>query len=56
MLIVFLPLTHKLFPDRICQKEDRTAMKEEYQEYKQLKAKLRLLEVLLSKQDVGKTL
>ncbi|AWP18214.1 hypothetical protein SMAX5B_007228 [Scophthalmus maximus] len=41
---------------RICQKEDRTAMKEEYQEYKQLKAKLRLLEVLLSKQDVGKTL
>ncbi|XP_029383574.1 protein FAM13C-like [Echeneis naucrates] len=34
---------------RICQKEDRTPMKEEYQEYKQLKAKLRLLEVLLSK-------
>nr|XP_020472369.1 protein FAM13A-like isoform X1 [Monopterus albus]XP_020472371.1 protein FAM13A-like isoform X1 [Monopterus albus] len=40
---------------RICQKEDRTPMKEEYQEYKQLKAKLRLLEVLLSKQDTAKT-
>uniref|UniRef100_A0A8P4JYY5 FAM13A-like domain-containing protein n=1 Tax=Dicentrarchus labrax TaxID=13489 RepID=A0A8P4JYY5_DICLA len=39
---------------RICQKEDRTPMKEEYQEYKQLKAKLRLLEVLLSKQEVTK--
>ncbi|XP_069373819.1 protein FAM13A-like [Paralichthys olivaceus] len=39
---------------RICQKEDRSPMKEEYQEYKQLKAKLRLLEVLLSKQDVTK--
>ncbi|XP_031600450.2 protein FAM13C-like [Oreochromis aureus] len=38
---------------RICQKEDRTPMKEEYQEYKQLKAKLRLLEVLLSKQEVA---
>lgn len=31
-------------------------MKEEYQEYKQLKAKLRLLEVLLSKQDVTKAM
>ncbi|CAJ1081333.1 protein FAM13C-like [Xyrichtys novacula] len=41
---------------RICQKEDRTPMKDEYQEYKQLKAKLRLLEVLLSKQDVTKTM
>ncbi|XP_042253026.1 protein FAM13C-like [Thunnus albacares] len=41
---------------RICQKEDRTPMKEEYQEYKQLKAKLRLLEVLLSKQEVTKTM
>ncbi|XP_053269670.1 protein FAM13A [Pleuronectes platessa] len=39
---------------RICQKEDRSPMREEYQEYKQLKAKLRLLEVLLSKQDVTK--
>ncbi|XP_070846014.1 protein FAM13C-like [Chaetodon trifascialis] len=41
---------------RICQKEDRSPMKEEYQEYKQLKAKLRLLEVLLSKQEVTKTM
>ncbi|XP_053197811.1 protein FAM13C-like [Scomber japonicus] len=40
---------------RICQKEDRSPMKEEYQEYKQLKAKLRLLEVLLSKQEVTTT-
>ncbi|XP_061564518.1 protein FAM13A-like [Cololabis saira] len=40
---------------RICQKEDRTPMKEEYHDYKQLKAKLRLLEVLLSKQEVTKT-
>ncbi|XP_008301935.1 protein FAM13C [Stegastes partitus] len=40
---------------RICQKEDRSPMKDEYQEYKQLKAKLRLLEVLLSKQDVSRT-
>ncbi|KAM9837871.1 protein FAM13C-like [Aulostomus maculatus] len=37
---------------RICQKEDRSLMEEEYQDYKQLKAKLRLLEVLLSKQEV----
>ncbi|TDH13377.1 hypothetical protein EPR50_G00057140 [Perca flavescens] len=37
---------------RIFQKEDRSPMKEEYQDYKQLKAKLRLLEVLLSKQEV----
>lgn len=43
------------FPNRVCQKEDRTPIKEEYQEYKQLKAKLRLLEVLLSKQDVNQT-
>lgn len=41
---------------RICQKEDRSPMKDEYQEYKQLKAKLRLLEVLLSKQEVHKTM
>lgn len=31
-------------------------MKEEYQEYKQLKAKLRLLEVLLSKQEASQTM
>ncbi|XP_035853655.1 protein FAM13C-like isoform X2 [Sander lucioperca] len=41
---------------RICQKEDRTPMKEEYQDYKQLKAKLRLLEVLLSKQEVPRSM
>ncbi|XP_075934458.1 protein FAM13C-like [Anarhichas minor] len=41
---------------RICQKEDCSPMKEEYQDYKQLKAKLRLLEVLLSKQEVTKTM
>uniref|UniRef100_A0A8C2XIB7 FAM13A-like domain-containing protein n=1 Tax=Cyclopterus lumpus TaxID=8103 RepID=A0A8C2XIB7_CYCLU len=40
---------------RICQKEDRSPMKDEYQDYKQLKAKLRLLEVLLSKQEVPTT-
>lgn len=45
-----------VFHDRICQKEDRTPLKEEYQEYKQLKAKLRLLEVLLSKQEVEKSM
>ena len=45
-----------VFTNRICQKEDRTPMKDEYQEYKQLKAKLRLLEVLLSKQEVTKTM
>lgn len=31
-------------------------MKEEYQDYKQVKAKLRLLEVLLSKQEVVKNM
>ncbi|KAM3860036.1 protein FAM13C [Diretmus argenteus] len=41
---------------RTCQKEDRTPLAEEYQDYKQLKAKLRLLEVLLSKQEVTKTI
>ncbi|KAM8837119.1 protein FAM13C-like [Spinachia spinachia] len=40
---------------RMLQKEDRSPMKEEYQDYKQLKAKLRLLEVLLSKQEVTQT-
>uniref|UniRef100_A0A8C5K4X5 Family with sequence similarity 13, member C n=1 Tax=Jaculus jaculus TaxID=51337 RepID=A0A8C5K4X5_JACJA len=38
------------------QKEDRTPMAEEYYEYKHIKAKLRLLEVLISKQDVAKTI
>ncbi|XP_068576228.1 protein FAM13C-like [Cebidichthys violaceus] len=40
---------------RACQKEDRGPMAEEYCQYKNLKAKLRLLEVLLSKQDLTKT-
>uniref|UniRef100_A0A8D0L2N9 Family with sequence similarity 13 member C n=1 Tax=Sphenodon punctatus TaxID=8508 RepID=A0A8D0L2N9_SPHPU len=38
------------------QKEDRIPMAEEYSEYKHTKAKLRLLEVLISKQDVSKTI
>ncbi|XP_029091221.1 protein FAM13A isoform X3 [Monodon monoceros] len=36
---------------RNVQKEDRTSMAEEYNEYKHIKAKLRLLEVLISKRD-----
>lgn len=36
--------------NRVCQKEDRGPMAEEYCQYKNLKAKLRLLEALLSKQ------
>ncbi|XP_078302037.1 protein FAM13A isoform X2 [Panthera onca] len=36
---------------RSVQKEDRTPMAEEYNEYKHIKAKLRLLEVLISKRD-----
>uniref|UniRef100_A0A3Q2ZBM8 Protein FAM13A n=2 Tax=Kryptolebias marmoratus TaxID=37003 RepID=A0A3Q2ZBM8_KRYMA len=39
---------------RLCQKEDRGPMAEEYCQYKNLKAKLRLLEALLSKQDSTK--
>ncbi|XP_067408638.1 protein FAM13C [Emydura macquarii macquarii] len=38
------------------QKEDRIPMAEEYSEYKHMKAKLRLLEVLISKHDVSKTI
>ncbi|KAK2542878.1 Fam13a [Columba livia] len=38
---------------RNVQKEDRTPMAEEYNEYKQIKAKLRLLEVLISKRDMS---
>ncbi|NXD86251.1 FA13C protein, partial [Halcyon senegalensis] len=37
------------------QKEDRVPMAEEYSEYKHAKAKIRLLEVLISKHDVSKT-
>ncbi|XP_022355267.1 protein FAM13C isoform X5 [Enhydra lutris kenyoni] len=38
------------------QKEDRIPMADEYYEYKHIKAKLRLLEVLISKQDMAKTI
>ncbi|NXY85324.1 FA13C protein, partial [Alcedo cyanopectus] len=38
------------------QKEDRVPMAEEYSEYKHTKAKIRLLEVLISKRDVSKTI
>ncbi|XP_054857097.1 protein FAM13C [Eublepharis macularius] len=37
-------------------KEDRIPMSEEYSEYRHIKAKLRLLEVLISKHDVSKTI
>ncbi|NXC50777.1 FA13C protein, partial [Penelope pileata] len=37
-------------------KEDRVPMAEEYSEYKHTKAKIRLLEVLISKHDVSKTI
>ncbi|XP_008103073.2 protein FAM13B isoform X2 [Anolis carolinensis] len=39
---------------RNVQKEERTPMLDEYREYKKVKAKLRLLEVLISKQDPSK--
>ncbi|XP_064184104.1 protein FAM13B isoform X3 [Anguilla rostrata] len=41
---------------RNAQKEDRAPMAEEYKEYKRIKAKLRLLEVLISKQDSSKSI
>ncbi|XP_078259491.1 protein FAM13A isoform X2 [Rhinoraja longicauda] len=41
---------------RSVQKEDRTPMAEEYSEYKHVKAKLKLLEVLISKQDPSKVI
>ncbi|XP_059803386.1 protein FAM13C isoform X3 [Hypanus sabinus] len=41
---------------RNVQKEDRIPMAEEYSEYKHMKAKLRLLEVLITKLDGSKTL
>uniref|UniRef100_A0A7N4V5C6 Family with sequence similarity 13 member A n=1 Tax=Sarcophilus harrisii TaxID=9305 RepID=A0A7N4V5C6_SARHA len=37
---------------RNVQKEDRTPMADEYNEYKHVKAKIRLLEVLISKRDI----
>lgn len=45
-----------LSPCRNVQKEDRVPMLEEYKEYKRIKAKLRLLEVLISKQDSSKSI
>ncbi|XP_027499469.1 protein FAM13B isoform X4 [Corapipo altera] len=41
---------------RNVQKEDRIPMLDEYREYKKIKAKLRLLEVLISKQDSSKSI
>ncbi|XP_077387838.1 protein FAM13B isoform X2 [Festucalex cinctus] len=41
---------------RNVQKEDREPMLDEYRAYKRLKAKLRLLEVLISKQDSSKSI
>uniref|UniRef100_A0A8B9FGJ7 Protein FAM13B n=1 Tax=Amazona collaria TaxID=241587 RepID=A0A8B9FGJ7_9PSIT len=41
---------------RNVQKEDRVPMLDEYREYKKLKARLRLLEVLISKQDSSKSI
>ncbi|XP_023650734.1 protein FAM13B isoform X2 [Paramormyrops kingsleyae] len=41
---------------RNVQKEDRAPMIDEYKEYKRVKAKLRLLEVLISKQDSSKSI
>uniref|UniRef100_A0A4W3HWT7 Family with sequence similarity 13 member B n=1 Tax=Callorhinchus milii TaxID=7868 RepID=A0A4W3HWT7_CALMI len=41
---------------RNVQKEDRTPMIEEYREYKHIKARCRLLEVLISKQDSAKSI
>ncbi|CAL9706440.1 unnamed protein product [Knipowitschia caucasica] len=41
---------------RNVQKEDRLPMLDEYREYKRIKAKVRLLEVLISKQDSSKSI
>ncbi|KAJ8013677.1 hypothetical protein DPEC_G00032280, partial [Dallia pectoralis] len=41
---------------RTATKDDRILLAEEYYEYKNLKAKLRLLEVLLSKQETTKNI
>ncbi|XP_060741115.1 protein FAM13B isoform X2 [Tachysurus vachellii] len=41
---------------RNVQKEDRMPMLDEYKEYKRIKAKLRLLEVLINKQDSSKSI
>lgn len=49
-------ITYFIFFPRNAQKEDRVPVLEEYREYKKIKAKLRLLEVLISKQDSSKSI
>ena len=49
-------ITDFIFFPRNAQKEDRVPVLEEYREYKKIKAKLRLLEVLISKQDSSKSI
>ena len=58
LLLRSLPVTEACFLSRCrnVQKEDRVPMLEEYREYKRIKAKLRLLEVLISKQDSSKSI
>lgn len=51
-----LTLSLLLHNHRNVQKDDRVPMLEEYREYKRIKAKLRLLEVLISKQDSSKSI
>lgn len=55
-LIYYEPTDSIFLFCRSPQKEDRIPMADEYYEYKHIKAKLRLLEVLISKQDVAKTI
>lgn len=52
---IFLKLNCASFYRNV-QKEDRVPMLDEYREYKKIKAKLRLLEVLISKQDSSKSI
>lgn len=52
---IFLTLMCSSFYRNV-QKEDRVPMLDEYREYKKIKAKLRLLEVLISKQDSSKSI
>lgn len=47
-------LVYTFVYSRNVQKEDRAPMIEEYREYKRIKARVRLLEVLVSKQDSAK--
>lgn len=54
--LMYLLIDCDLLFCRSPQKEDRMPMADEYYEYKHIKAKLRLLEVLISKQDMAKTI